>query len=561
MKKAELPKNETERLQKLEEYNILDTLSEKEYEGIAKLASIIANTPISLISLIDKERQWFKSRVGLDVSETHRDYAFCAHAILEPKKIFQVPNAILDDRFVDNPLVTGDPNIRFYAGAPLVTSDNFSLGTLCVIDRVPRELTPEQEEGLSLLASQVIALLEERILLQKIQEQEQRIQSQFSELEFLYNSANCGYHALDANGTFLRINDLELEWLGETRENILNKRNFQDFIPENYFHFFKHSFERMKAEGKIDGVEATIIGANGKHIQISVNARAIYDENGNFLMSNATLIDITEKKALQLELEKSISLSFKKSEELQDQLKMAARIQKMILPIKSPLPSIRFFYKPLDEIGGDFFEFVSLASPDKVGILISDVAGHGVPSALITALLKSAINQSSIEIKENPAELLNFINEFIFDYIDNRFVTAVYGILDFKAKTLLFSNAGHPSPYILSEEKVYLEKQEGRSLPLGILNKSQLAKQSKEYKNTSVSLAYAKKILFYTDGLLEQCKEISDEKTVYFEDGLEDILENIKSKSNFFDLLLGEYDKFSADKEQMDDICLISVDL
>ena len=352
MKKAELPKNETERLQKLEEYNILDTLSEKEYEGIAKLASIIANTPISLISLIDKERQWFKSRVGLDVSETHRDYAFCAHAILEPKKIFQVPNAILDDRFVDNPLVTGDPNIRFYAGAPLVTSDNFSLGTLCVIDRVPRELTPEQEEGLSLLASQVIALLEERILLQKIQEQEQKIQSQFSELEFLYNSANCGYHALDANGTFLRINDLELEWLGETRENILNKRNFQDFIPENYFHFFKHSFERMKAEGKIDGVEATIIGANGKHIQISVNARAIYDENGNFLMSNATLIDITEKKALQLELEKSISLSFKKSEELQDQLKMAARIQKMILPIKSPLPRIRFFYKPLDEIGG-----------------------------------------------------------------------------------------------------------------------------------------------------------------------------------------------------------------
>lgn len=561
MKKAELPENEIERLKKLEGYNILDTLSEKEYEGIAKLASLIANTPISLISLIDKERQWFKSRIGLDAPETHRDYAFCAHAILEPKQIFQVPNTLQDERFVDNPLVTGNPNIRFYAGAPLVTSDNFSLGTLCVIDKVPRQLTPEQEEGLSLLASQIMSLLEERILLQKVKEQEEQIQSQFIELEKFYNSSNCGYHSLDADGYYIRINDLELEWLGEKRGDILNKKRFQDFVPESYLPLFKHSFARMKEDGKIDGIEATVIAANGKQMTISVNAQAVYDEQGNFLMSNATLVDVTEKKALQLELEKSISQSFKKSDEMASQLRMAARIQKMILPIKSPLPTIQFLYKPLEEIGGDFFEFVNLNHTDKLGIFISDVAGHGVPSALITALLKSAVNQANSQMKENPAELLNFINEFIFDYIDNRFVTAFYGILDFKKKTLIFSNAGHPSPYIFGNDNVYLEKQEGRSMPLGILDKSQLAKQGKEYKNTSVSLSAANRILFYTDGLLEQCKEDSDGKMIYFEDKLEDILESIKSKPNLLDSLLKEFNQFSSGKEQMDDVCLIGVDL
>jgi signal transduction histidine kinase len=133
------------------------------------LASFICKTPISIISFIDDERQWFKSIVGLDVSETKRDYAFCAHAINKPNELLIVENPLNDARFVNNPLVTGAPQIRFYAGAPLVTSDGMALGTLCVIDLEPREINDDQKKALEILANQVMVQLELR---KKIIEQE-----------------------------------------------------------------------------------------------------------------------------------------------------------------------------------------------------------------------------------------------------------------------------------------------------------------------------------------------------------------------------------------------------
>lgn len=156
------PLNETARQAELEAFDILDTLPEATYDAITLLASQICDAPISLVSIVDNERQWFKSRVGLDISEGPRDFAFCAHAILEPGSLLVVPDATLDQRFSDNPYVTGDAAVRFYAGAPLVTKSGHALGTLCVIDRTPRHLTPEQEEALRALSLQVMALLDLR---------------------------------------------------------------------------------------------------------------------------------------------------------------------------------------------------------------------------------------------------------------------------------------------------------------------------------------------------------------------------------------------------------------
>lgn len=159
--KAETPAKEDARLEALRQYQILDTPSESEYNDITSLAACICDVPIALISFVDADRQWFKSKVGLNVNETARDLSFCAHAILR-EEIMIVRDACQDERFANNPLVTCAPDIRFYAGFPLITPRGHALGTLCVIDHQPRDLTEDQKKNLEALARQVVRLLELR---------------------------------------------------------------------------------------------------------------------------------------------------------------------------------------------------------------------------------------------------------------------------------------------------------------------------------------------------------------------------------------------------------------
>jgi two-component system, NtrC family, sensor kinase len=166
-------KTELSRIHDLESYKILDTAPEHEFDRLTKLASYVCGTPIALISLIDSDRQWFKSNVGLDgVNETHRNFSFCTHAINQ-NDIFEVQDAEKDSRFAKNPFVTSDPSIKFYAGAPLTTPEGHNIGTLCVIDQKPKKLTPEQAESLKTLAGQVIELLELRKANKQLAEQHQ----------------------------------------------------------------------------------------------------------------------------------------------------------------------------------------------------------------------------------------------------------------------------------------------------------------------------------------------------------------------------------------------------
>jgi diguanylate cyclase (GGDEF)-like protein len=156
------PSGESRRLEALRSYSVLDTEPEQVFDDLAKVAAVLCDAPIALVSLVDAERQWFKARVGVEPTETPRELSFCAHAILEPSHVFTVTDAYKDSRFSGNPLVTADPLIRFYAGVPLVSAEGQALGTLCVMDRRPRELGHQQEEALRALARQVVSQLELR---------------------------------------------------------------------------------------------------------------------------------------------------------------------------------------------------------------------------------------------------------------------------------------------------------------------------------------------------------------------------------------------------------------
>ncbi|MFP4296976.1 MAG: adenylate/guanylate cyclase domain-containing protein [Spirulinaceae cyanobacterium] len=236
---AAFPENEEERLAALEQYGILDTLPEQAFDDLTGLAAYICDTPIALVSLIDANRQWFKSKVGLgDVSETPRESSFCAHAILNPKAVLVIPDATQDERFARNPLVVGPPYIRFYAGAPLVTPSGFPIGTLCAIDTKPRQLSKKQLEALQRLSRQAIAQMELQINLTRLERQVKRNQQVKTKLRAsdrqvvdLLENMTDGFFALNRDRCFTYVNPQASRLLQHESEDLLSYK-FSYILPE-----------------------------------------------------------------------------------------------------------------------------------------------------------------------------------------------------------------------------------------------------------------------------------------------------------------------------------------
>ena len=218
MPSARKPQNEKQRLEALHSLNILDTLPDRDFDQITFLASQICGTPIALVSLVDENRQWFKSKLGLGTTETHRDLSFCAHAILG-KDVFVVPDTSKDKRFSDNPLVTGPPHVHFYAGAPLMSPDGYPIGTVCIIDSKPRTLSPSQIEALKALSDQTTRLLELRSQVIALQKTEETFQFKSKALDTIIE----GVVLQDSKGVILDFNPATLNVLNLTADQLRGK--------------------------------------------------------------------------------------------------------------------------------------------------------------------------------------------------------------------------------------------------------------------------------------------------------------------------------------------------
>ena len=307
--KAPVPPEESERLAALRRYEILDTAAEEAFDELTRLAAQVCRTPVALISFVDAERQWFKSKVGLDASETPREHAFCAHAILGPD-LFVVPDALADARFAENPLVTSDPSIRFYAGAPLTTREGLRVGTLCVIDRVPREITEEQRLTLGALARQAVTQMELRSAARELARLNREMEREVAErkradreADFqarLLDMVEQAVIATDLSGRITYWNKYAERLYGWEAAEVLG-RNVVEVTPSSATQAQAHEIMSSLREGQSWSGEFNVRRRDGTVFPAQVTDSPIYDNDGRLVGVVGVSQDITRRMRAEAE--------------------------------------------------------------------------------------------------------------------------------------------------------------------------------------------------------------------------------------------------------------------
>ena len=419
---AETPPNESERLAALQMYEVLDTVAEKEFDDLTRLASYLCGTPIALISLIDSKRQWFKSRIGLEVTETARELAFCSHAILGTD-VFEVRNAPEDKRFADNPLVTGAPDIRFYAGAPLTTADGFNLGTVCVIDRVPRALDDKQRDALRIISRQVVHQLELRV-------SARRLEREATFRQALLDSAVASIISTTPEGIITTFSRGSEKLLGYTAEEIIGKttpvlihdaaevaacaEELSAELGREILPGFEVFVTKARGGGSVTR-EWNYIRKDGSRVPVRLSVSEIISKTGALEGFLGIARDITELKRGQAILERTASELKRSNEDLEQFAYVASHdLQEPLRMIASYLQLLERRYKGRLEAEADQFIDFAVSGATRMQTLIRDLLTYsriGVhrkdPQPVdVSATVRFALENLKIAIGEKEASIV-----------------------------------------------------------------------------------------------------------------------------------------------------------
>lgn len=312
MKVAPLPSNEVARLRTLKHYRILDTGAEAAFDDLATLAADICQTEIAFISFIDADRQWFKAKVGLEMAETPRAYAFCAYAILQPDQPLLIPDTLADERFVDNPLVVATPHIRFYAGQPLVAPDGSALGTLSVLDQVPHSLTPKQIKALQTLSRQVVDQLKRRRqaaqLRGALSKQQQTVARLVAERNFItavLETAGALVVVLDPRGRIVRFNRACVQTTHYLFKEVKGQYFWDVFLTPEETESVKQAFDRLRSGHFPNQHENDWLTRTGERRRIAWSNTALCHPDGSVKYVIGTGIDVTARRVAEASLQRS----------------------------------------------------------------------------------------------------------------------------------------------------------------------------------------------------------------------------------------------------------------
>lgn len=308
MQTPPIPANEAQRLARLHGLGILDTLPQKAFDDISALAQTICGTPVALITLVDQDRQWFKSRIGVDERETPREVAFCSHAILDPGQVMVVEDLQQDPRFSGHPFVVGAPEARFYAGAPIVTQDGFALGTVCVIDLKARKLSAEQLDALRRLADLVISLLEhESVRIEEATRNSEAWQLQHEELTAMAISGLDLQVYIDTQYRIQHVNDTFLAYWGGTREAVIGRRMAEQVGEDAFRTIIQPQLDRALAgETAFYNRKTDFPSRGARHVEVAL--LPVRNASGQIAGAVMRAQDVQETRAREAQLQQTVAL-------------------------------------------------------------------------------------------------------------------------------------------------------------------------------------------------------------------------------------------------------------